>query len=288
MHDLQRKTHAASRDRRRSAKLRARDRRHLGQRRRRQDDDDRQPRRRARATRRARRAGRRRRRPAQPRHRARAREPRQVTICSTCSKGTRTLDDALVSDKRSETLKLLAAAQTREKDDVDTERMRALDRQAARALRLRADRLPGRIETGLQERDRRRRRSDRRLHARGLRRCATPIASSGCSATAFKPQLIINRLRPQLVKKGKMLSVDDVNAILRLPLLGRHRRRAGDHRHDEQRRADRARHDGADRRTRIARSPRASRAKTSPPPKSRAQGVLLRASSVALWRASAA
>ena len=33
-------------------------------------------------------------------------------------------------------------------------------------------------------------------------------------------KLIVNRLRPALVKRGKMLSVDDVNAILRLPLLG--------------------------------------------------------------------
>ncbi len=32
--------------------------------------------------------------------------------------------------------------------------------------------------------------------------------------------LIVNRLRPSLVKRGKMLSVDDVNGILRLPLLG--------------------------------------------------------------------
>jgi septum site-determining protein MinD len=30
----------------------------------------------------------------------------------------------------------------------------------------------------------------------------------------------VNRLRPALVRKGKMLSVDDVNGILHLPLLG--------------------------------------------------------------------
>jgi septum site-determining protein MinD len=35
-----------------------------------------------------------------------------------------------------------------------------------------------------------------------------------------KITLIVNRLRPALVRRGKMLSVDDVNAILRLPLLG--------------------------------------------------------------------
>jgi len=36
----------------------------------------------------------------------------------------------------------------------------------------------------------------------------------------WQPELVVNRLRPALVRKGKMLSVDDVNAILRLPLLG--------------------------------------------------------------------
>jgi septum site-determining protein MinD len=36
----------------------------------------------------------------------------------------------------------------------------------------------------------------------------------------MRPALIVNRLRPALVRKGKMLSVDDVNGILRLPLLG--------------------------------------------------------------------
>ncbi len=42
----------------------------------------------------------------------------------------------------------------------------------------------------------------------------------GLLGNRFQPQLIVNRLRPQLVKKGKMLSVEDVNSILHLPLLG--------------------------------------------------------------------
>jgi hypothetical protein len=50
--------------------------------------------------------------------------------------------------------------------------------------------------------------------------CATPIAWSACCRFDWRPELIINRLRPQLVRKGKMLSVEDVNGILRLPLLG--------------------------------------------------------------------
>ena len=42
----------------------------------------------------------------------------------------------------------------------------------------------------------------------------------GLLPPSMRPQLIVNRLRPQMVRKGKMLSVDDVNAILQLPLLG--------------------------------------------------------------------
>jgi septum site-determining protein MinD len=42
----------------------------------------------------------------------------------------------------------------------------------------------------------------------------------GLLGDRIKVTLIVNRLRPALVKRGKMLSVDDVNAILHLPLLG--------------------------------------------------------------------
>jgi len=36
----------------------------------------------------------------------------------------------------------------------------------------------------------------------------------------LRPKLIVNRVRPALVKKGTMMSVDDVNNILRLELIG--------------------------------------------------------------------
>ena len=121
---------------------------------------------------------------------------------------------------------LLAAAQTREKDDVETGEDAGADRRAARALRLRADRLSGRAS-----------KSDFSNAVAGADEAivvCTPEVSAvrdvdrvvGLLGNRFRPQLIVNRLRPALVRKGKMLSVDDVNAILRLPLLGRHRRRA--------------------------------------------------------------
>ena len=130
-----------------------------------------------------------------------------------------TLDDALVADKHTGRLMLLAAAQTREKEEVDTEKMRDL----IQRLRERFDYVlidcPAGIEMGFK---------NAVAGADEAIVVCTPEVSAvrdvdrvvGLLGNKFKPQLIINRLRPQLVKKGKMLSVEDVNAILRLPLLG--------------------------------------------------------------------
>jgi septum site-determining protein MinD len=129
------------------------------------------------------------------------------------------LDDALVRDKRSELLFLLAAAQAREKEDVDTAQMTAL----VERLRERFDYVlidsPAGIEVGF--------RNAIAGADEALIVCMPEVSSVrdadrvvGLLPPAMRPQLIVNRVRPHLVRKGKMLSVDDVNAILRLPLLG--------------------------------------------------------------------
>ncbi len=133
--------------------------------------------------------------------------------------GNADLDDALVSDKRVPTLKLLAASQTREKDDVDTAAFKGL----VDKLRERFDYVlidcPAGIEMGFQ---------NAIVGADEAIIVCTPEVSAvrdadrvvGLLGDRIKTTLIVNRLRPSLVKRGKMLSVDDVNAILRLPLLG--------------------------------------------------------------------
>jgi septum site-determining protein MinD len=133
--------------------------------------------------------------------------------------GKAELDDALVSDKRVPTLKLLAASQTREKDDVETSAFRAL----IERLRERFDYVvidcPAGIEMGFQ---------NAIVAADEAIIVCTPEVSAvrdadrviGLLGERTSIKLIVNRLRPALVRRGKMLSVEDVNAILRLPLIG--------------------------------------------------------------------
>ncbi len=130
-----------------------------------------------------------------------------------------TLDEALVRDKRNENLSLLAAAQTREKEDVDTAKMVALVMQLRERFDFVLIDCPAGIEMGFK---------NAIAGADHAIVVCTPEVSSvrdadrvvGLLPNSWRPELIVNRLRPALVKKGKMLSVDDVNGILRLPLLG--------------------------------------------------------------------
>jgi septum site-determining protein MinD len=133
--------------------------------------------------------------------------------------GNAELDDALVSDKRVSSMKLLAASQTREKDDVDTAAFRDMvDRCRERFDYVLID-CPAGIEKGFQ---------NAIAGADEAIIVCTPEVSAvrdadrvvGLLGERVKITLIVNRLRPALVRRGKMLSVDDVNAILRLPLLG--------------------------------------------------------------------
>jgi septum site-determining protein MinD len=129
------------------------------------------------------------------------------------------LDDALVRDRVRKNLYLLAAAQNREKDDVAQSAMVALVAELATRFDFVLIDCPAGIEQGFR---------NAIAGAREAIIVTTPEVSAvrdadritGLLPADVEPRLIVNRVRPGLVKKGTMMSVDDVNAILHLPLLG--------------------------------------------------------------------
>ncbi|MBQ9604927.1 MAG: septum site-determining protein MinD [Firmicutes bacterium] len=132
------------------------------------------------------------------------------------------LKQALIRDKRCENLYLLPAAQTKDKDAVNPEQMQKL------CENLREEDFdyviidcPAGIEQGF------------RNAIAGADRAVvvtTPEVSAVRDADRVigmlnanglgSPMLILNRIRPQLVKNGDMMSVEDVSEILAVNILG--------------------------------------------------------------------
>lgn len=143
--------------------------------------------------------------------------------------GEATLTQALIKDKRVENLNILAASQTRDKDALTLQGVKAvLDELAQDHDYIICD-SPAGIEKGAHlamyyadealvvtnpevssVRD-----SDRIL---GLLASKTRRAEQG--GEAVKEHLVLTRYSPQRVAAGEMLSADDVGEILAIPLLG--------------------------------------------------------------------
>lgn len=131
------------------------------------------------------------------------------------------LKQALIKDKRFEGLFLLPAAQTRDKDAVGPEQMRKL----CDSLREEFDYIildcPAGIEQGFKNAVAG---ADRALvvttpevsAVRDADRIIGLLESQGVS----NMQLIINRVRMQMVKRGDMMAMDDVVEILAIDLIG--------------------------------------------------------------------
>ncbi|MGE5550863.1 MAG: septum site-determining protein MinD [Bacteroidota bacterium] len=131
------------------------------------------------------------------------------------------LRQAMIKDKRFEGLFLLPAAQTREKDAVSPEQMREI------CLELKADYdyilidCPAGIEQGFK---------NAVAGADAAIIVTTPEVSAVRDADRIvgllqardltDPWLIVNRIRPDMIRKGDMMDIDDVNDILALELLG--------------------------------------------------------------------
>lgn len=133
------------------------------------------------------------------------------------------LKQALIRDKRTENLHLLAASQTRDKSALSEERMqdtvrRLLEEEGFDRILIDS---PAGIESGFQT---------AASCASGALVVVNPEVSSVRDADRIigllearevtEVQLVVNRMRPEMVKRGDMLEVEDVLEILGVKLIG--------------------------------------------------------------------
>ncbi|MGB3616386.1 MAG: septum site-determining protein MinD [Elainellaceae cyanobacterium] len=131
------------------------------------------------------------------------------------------LEQALVKDKRQPKLALMPAAQNRTKDAVTTEQMATLVKKIATQYSFVLIDCPAGIEMGFK---------NAVVAAKEAIIVTTPEVSAVrdadrviglLEANGIKTiRLIINRLRPDMVQADRMMSVQDVQEILAVPLLG--------------------------------------------------------------------
>jgi septum site-determining protein MinD len=147
-------------------------------------------------------------------------EKRIVFDLVEVAEGRCQLRQALIKDKRFESLAILPAAQTRDKDAITESQFEAIVAQAAENADYVLIDCPAGIEGGF------------RNAVAGAKEAiivTTPEVSAIRDADrvvgklndrALPMRLIINRLRPEMVRSGDMLSVEDVCEILAIELLG--------------------------------------------------------------------
>ncbi|MDI9441990.1 MAG: septum site-determining protein MinD [Firmicutes bacterium] len=132
------------------------------------------------------------------------------------------LRQALIKDKQyGENLVLLPAAQTREKDAVKPEQMLELVKELREMYDFVLLDSPAGIEHGFK---------NAIVGADAAIVVTTPEVSAvrdadriiGLleAAELYEPQLIINRVRPDMVRKGDMMDISDIDDILRIKILG--------------------------------------------------------------------
>lgn len=137
--------------------------------------------------------------------------------------GNARLKQALIKDKRIENLYLLAAAQTREKKDVNPEQMKVLTEMLAREFDFVVLDCPAGIEDGFK---------NAIAGAQKAVIVCNPEVSSVRDADRViglwdaQPEekapamLIVNRVRPKMMARGDMLEIDDMIEMLAIDLLG--------------------------------------------------------------------
>ena len=131
------------------------------------------------------------------------------------------LKQALIRDKRYDSLYLLPAAQTRDKNAVNPEQMKDLCKELIQDFDIVIIDCPAGIEQGFK---------NAIAGADQAIIVTTPEVSAVRDADRIigllesegkhNPKLIINRIRPNMVKKGDMMDINDIIEILAIDLLG--------------------------------------------------------------------
>ncbi|MGE5558265.1 MAG: septum site-determining protein MinD [Bacillota bacterium] len=131
------------------------------------------------------------------------------------------LRQALIRDKKLENLFLLPAAQTREKDAVQPDQMEELCEELRKEFDYILIDSPAGIEQGFRNAIAG---ADEAIIVTNPElsavRDADRIIGLLQAAEFSSPRLIVNRLRLDMIKKGDMMNLDDVNDILAIDLLG--------------------------------------------------------------------
>ena len=131
------------------------------------------------------------------------------------------LKQALIKDKRFNELYLLPAAQTRDKSAVNEEQMKELTDKLREDFDYILIDCPARIEQASKNAIAG---ADRAIVVTTAEissiRDADRIIGLLEASEIKNPELIINRLRPNMVKKGEMMDVDDIVDLLSIDLIG--------------------------------------------------------------------
>ncbi|MDR0979171.1 MAG: septum site-determining protein MinD [Lachnospiraceae bacterium] len=131
------------------------------------------------------------------------------------------LRQALIKDKRYEELFLLPAAQTRDKSAVNEEQMKKLTASLKEEFDYILIDCPAGIEQGFKNAIAGASRAIVVTTAEiSAIRDADRIIGLLESSEIKNPELIVNRLRPTMVRKGEMMDVDDIIDLLSIELIG--------------------------------------------------------------------
>ena len=131
------------------------------------------------------------------------------------------LRQALIKDKRFKELYLWPAAQTRDKSAVNEEQMKELTKKLKEEFDYILVDCPAGIEQGFKNAIAG---ADRAIVVTTAEissiRDADRIIGLLESAEIKNPELVVNRIRPNMVKKGEMMDVDDIVDLLSIDLIG--------------------------------------------------------------------